>query len=692
MSDLVRDIEGVLIDICGRILDSKRRNTAMEDFQYKLCLRLADGRFMNKDFDELIDRIMKCLPEYEETVLRGAYIEHDFERNLGEIFDVYIAHVASSNSQYVDQMDNRDYALFEDAMNSLTHEVFFGPTRQRASRAYAGRDTGYRDDRRPSYDDRAPRGRGRYDDRDPVGRRGYDDRRPTYDDRAPAGRGRSPYNEQRQQRRGSVTGDMDPYSAMSQLQAPERDVPVADPVDTPQYRQAGQVHRRDPRAQPDIYDEREPQVLTRRIAPGPESIMGNDLVQVDPRFIPPVNQGYDYTKERPFEDFWEDDRHWQAVSITEWTLNGPGHESIPFIYDLNTEVAYYVRDRSGRVTMETKPMTEDTRYLNQSMYYDPAKQEDPYRRHAPSLAQILDTSEEHADFDTVKQTGPRTIGDVLSIDLDTYGDSASQISYNLMTSAIEARKNMEPGQSHATITELVLLKPLELMNAEQANLLKGLMDEKTLTGLATALENIRGKIPNAAWEFVTNRISAEIQDTVTRLFSIPSKGFKFPDNWDAMIKYVAGRQHEVGAPGSNWDIDTQVFARSMNTLVAPLVVYLDHTDEDGNVSSAMSEFVTPINANRVVPYFDHVALITVPQSLDEINLGSQIETSGHAIISATSDSSSAQVLHNLVHEVLGKYKKLPISHLLISTGCGRMIRIRRYAMSGPVMVLTMFRP
>ena len=337
-------------------------------------------------------------------------------------------------------------------------------------------------------------------------------------------------------------------------------------------------------------------------------------------------------------------------------------------------------------------MTEDTRYLNQSMYYDPAKQEDPYRRHAPSLTQIMDTSEDDSDYADIPPNKPCSIGDALSIDIDTYQGCVSQVSNNLMTSAIEARKNVDPDHPHATITELVLLKPVEVMNSQQADLMKGLLEEKTLTGLASALEKIRGKIPNAAWEFITNRISTEIQDTITHLFSIPIKGFKFPDNWDAILGYVSGRQHEVGAPGSNWDVDTQIFARSMNTLVAPLVVYLDSVEEDGSISNAMSEFVTPTNVSRIVPYFDHIALITVPQTLDDINLGIQIEANGHAIISATSDSSSAQVLHNLVHEVLGKYKKLPISHLLVSTGCGRMIRIRRYAMSGPVMVLTMYHP
>lgn len=69
--------------------------------------------------------------------------------------------------------------------------------------------------------------------------------------------------------------------------------------------------------------------------------------------------GPDMTKERPYDDFWQDGEHWQLAHKSNWQWSFSPKQQTRRTYDPDNEVCFLVKDKSGHVREEFLPVVDD---------------------------------------------------------------------------------------------------------------------------------------------------------------------------------------------------------------------------------------------------------------------------------------------------------------------------------------------
>lgn len=655
LADTLEDV------VSDRLYDNPDRS-ALDQFELRFMEQIADNRYNNETLWQIVDAMEERLEIWEDEILRKDF-DRDARRNVNDFLDCLIADTLIKQKMLND-LDDRDYNFVQDVVDSPLYELMFETSRRRGR----SRSSGYRDDRRES-------GRGRSS--------GYRDERRESSSRPSRGRFESrPTRDNSHEVKRSVSSN-NAFSHAARIRErleqeavedqPRNDRPVRD-------RSRQDDHEEAPRRI------REPQVDRMQ-----DDFEETSVAQV-PRtgkrvFTPPPisKQGYDHTTEYPYEEFWEDNCMWQATIKTDWKLTGTGIDSYVQLYNMYKWVSYHVMDEFGNVTQRFKPMDESNRYINQSLLKDPDTFKSNFNRKPPKISDIMNTRDTVEDAEPVlEESGGYELEDMIDLSQDDLDNAGTLIpSDNLSTSAIEARTRLGETGRDSSLSVFMLMDPIETVTSQEASLIKDLYSANTLMALSKSLEGLRGKIPNASFNRINQKISNYLLDVLRNTFGVTIKQMDFSKDWALVIKGLVKRQ------GQDW---VDKFARRANVLIPVILSFVDVEDADGNISETFDQIVTPQNRNRIVPYVDFYALVSINCTLDQLSIGKQIEEDSPLVLRAGDDIYSSSALSTVLQALDDIRSSVSINRLLLSTKCGALVNVTRHELGGSNIVLSMFYP
>lgn len=645
-------------------INNNRDRTALDHFELQLMDQIAENRYNNDTFWKIVDAIEERVEEWEDVLLRDNF-ERGAVRNVDDFIDCLMADTLIK-SRALDQLNDNDYYFIEDTANSDVYKLLF----ESRGRSRGRRDSGYRDDRggrgamrdTPRRDSRDMRDAPRRDSRDMRGSRpGVSGLREPVRDMA------------HKAKRAASSNNAFVHAARIR----EQDVYVTEEIDDAPRR----TRSRDD----------EPQ---RGRVPGEERVAAEAPVRsrtsgkarvLNPP--PAANQGYDHTSEAPYEEFWEDDCLWQASVKSDWEVTGEGADSYLRLYNIYKYVSYYVMDEFGNVTQRFKEVTNENRYLNQSLLKDPDSYKSNFGRKPPKLSQLMRGNVDTAEVNSVPEVDTGVgyeLEDMIDLNQSDLDEAYTMIpSENLSTSAIEARMRLSKEDRSSSLNIFMLMDPIEAVSVSEASMIKDLYSVNTLMSLSKNLEGLRGKISNANFNRINSKISDYLIDMLKNTFGVPLKKLEFASDWPTVIKGLVKRY------GQEW-VDT--FARRANSLIPTILSIVDVADEDGNIDPVFENIVTEHNKDRIVPYVDFYAMVSINCTLDQLSIGRQIELESPLILRAMDDIYSTSALISVLSAVDEIREAVTVSRILLSTTCGALVEVTRHELLNSNIVLSMFTP
>lgn len=672
-------IADVMVDAINGRRRSNKDRTALDSFELAFFDALSANRYNNDNFDMVVGSLAKNIEIFEDEVIRGP-IDRDPIEAIGRYLDLVMVKTIMDEKNLLDSFNDSDYEYVRKIYDSEAYEIMIGGGRRRSGYSsdrddrYStrGRNTGYHSDRGGRNDYYDDRGSSR---NSPYGRRDRDiperdsahitKRAVKTNDgwsqiaRASANARQEPQRDDYSDvRRGRDRQDTyDEYRAPRGKQGPQDDyVPAYEPVE-PRVEQRYQ----------------EPQ-------PKPRVIPGNKIVF--DRIPAPEEQGYDHTSENPYEEFWEDDRLWQASVKSKWRLTGTGIDAFPVLYNIYKYVSYHVMDKYGNITQEFKEVNDDNRYINQTLLKDPDSYAKAFSRKAIRIDDLNDTRELEVDDEIVDNQGDVELEDMLDLDQDDFENIGHLVnSDNLSTSVIEGRSNIEDGKN-SSLNMFMLINPIEGVSRAEADLIKGLYDQNTLLGLSKELLAIEGKISKYNWQRINNSLSTKIVDIMYNVFGVDIKSMNFAKNWPDVLKHLTTQKEKYSR---EW-VDN--FSRKMNSLIPKFIGIMDPLDSNGEIAPYFEHVINKDNLATVVPFVDFYAVVSLRCTLDQLAIGRQLELSSPLVIRTGSDVYSSGILHSLLSEL--KNSRTSTATLVLSTKCGALIEVRQHELNSSNLVLSLF--
>lgn len=707
MSDLERIIDDALEDCVEDRLRENRDISAIDHMELVLMRGLSKNRFDNEDFYKVSDVIRGHIEPIED-ILR--HLGRGLHEKIHVVLDVLVGDQVRKNGD-LDKLSDEDYYWVEDQLNSEIHELLYG--RQRGARRGRGghRDDrdydrgrgrgGYRDTRRGDmYADRSdPRGdpRDRYDVS--GGRSRPAPRDGGYDFR---GRGRA----QPQDTRRSVRSN-DGFSQIARMQQQHDEVARSDRTrdDRHEYDDRYEDHGEDVSYEPVDRNERgrghsavvdtEQEELNqvrnsfRQAANGETPTVargGRGQVLTPP---PPEQQGIDHTTDYPYEVFWEDDRLWQASVKSDMKLTGVGIDAMPQLYNIYKYVSYHVMDQYGNVTQEFKDVTDDNRYINQTLVKDPDNFNRAFARKIPKIDTMVnkgEDSEARVAHETSTTSEGMELGDIIDLNQNDLANVNTIVgSDNLSTSAIEARTRLsEIAGKKSSLSMFILMDPIEATNISEANLVRELYSQSTLMALSKSLLDLEGKISKYTFDKINKRLGESVIDEMVNAFGIDITSMNFAKHWPTVMKTLSGESKRYPA---EW-LDN--FSRTMNRMIPTFLGVVDVVESNGEISPFFEHIVTQENKDRVIPLVDFCAIISLDCTLDELSIGRQLELSSPITIRAGDDLYSCNTIHAVMNE-LRDFNDQTRPKLILSTRCGAMVEVRQHELQSSNLVLSLFK-
>lgn len=691
---IIRYVEDVLYDCVSDRLRRNKDHSALDHYEFTFMSSIAANRYHNENFKIIADGIVDRLDMLED------YNNMDFEQNpskfVNEFLDLMMAdHLTKESESIVSSFSSRDYDFIQSILDSELYDLVFGGSRysrrserdDRYGRDYRGRrdrgrDSGYRDDRDDRY------GRDRYDDR-------YDDR---YRDRRGGfgGGGRADYGYDRPVRDNAhrtkrSASESNGYLVMARNERHQQDDSRDDrsrpsrdtgygrerPQESPQSRQEGHVQSDFDRWNNNVDEETRSRPINN----------GKVVLTPPPREL----QGYDFTSEAPYESFWEDDRHWEASTITKRQLTGYGCDRFPSLYNIFQHVSYHVMDKFGNVTQEFKPVTNDNRYINQSLLRDQDNYTEAFGRKPKKVSEILDTADTaDVEVDQLESVQPqeREFEDVIDISQDDLDRITHVIpSDGLASSAIEARSKLDAiPDKHSMINTFMLMDPVESASETEAKTIRNLYNQSSLITLSKALLDMRPHTSKANWKRINDKLTKRVLSVINDVYGLDVKAMNFAEHWPSIVEHVSKNHKRYSR---EWVAD---FVRGMNSLIPTLLNLVDVCDEDGKINEVFTHIVTEHNRNRVVAFVDFYVMISLDCTLDQLSIGRQLEAGEPVVLRMGDDLYGAESFHSVLAEIEQCREQLLVSQLLVSTRCGALISVRLHELTGPNLLLSLFDP
>lgn len=666
-------IADVLVDVIIGRRRSNRDRTALDSFELAFLDALSVNRYNNDNFDMVVNSLAQNIEVFEDEVIRSS-IDRDPIDAVERYLDLVMVKTIMDEKGLLDSLNDNDYEYVRKIYDSEAYEIMIGGGRRRggyggrhndrgfSDRGFSsrGRSGGYSDDR---YDNR---GRGRNSG---YASRGRDI--PERDNTHITKRAVRANDGWSQIARASMDAQQEVHQESQQSDYRD-DHHTYDRNYRDDYERAPRTPR-EPQAAP--YPEHHgPEYRTTRHVPTQNIVF---------KHIPPrEQQGYDHTSENPYEEFWEDDRLWQASVKSKWRLTGTGIDAYPVLYNIYKYVSYHVMDMYGNVTQEFKDVDDDNRYINQTLLKDPDSYAKAFSRKAPRMDDLKDTREldmEHEEHDTSQDVDLDDMLDICQSDLENISHIVN--SDNLSTSVIEGRSSIEDGKN-SSLNMFMLINPIEGVNRTEADLIRGLYNQNTLLGLSKELLAIEDRISRYNWQRINKDLSTKLVDIMCNVFGIDIKAMNFAKNWPDLLKHLSNQPSKYSR---EW-IDN--FSRKMNGLIPKLIGVMDPLDANGEIAPYFEHVINKDNVNTVVPFVDFYAVVSLRCTLDQMAIGRQLELNSPLVIRAGNDVYSSGILHSLLNEL--NNSKTNTATLLLSTRCGALVEVRPHELNSPNLVLSLF--
>lgn len=674
MSDkFINDVEDFLIQLCEDALRSNPPRDSFDMYQAELANALEQRNFSNKNFSAIIDTIdqldrndSRDFPPFEGP---------DFEANIEEIFDTFTAALIYRSRDAMDRLDDDDYDLVDKLMRTpLGRTLSDSPRGQ--GRSYGGRSVGRRDDRR-----REPE-RGRQAVRSGFGSMG-DSRR---DDRGRDDRGRDSRST-RSRTESSISRVRSASTrpnvgiaaiAQSRINAEDR----MEEARNKGVNHQPPVHSRTRSGEVDRHDTRVDET---------QSVESKQVIYeegvLNPKgYVVPDRQGIDYTKPNPHESFWMDDKHYEVSHKSTRIPSGGPKDRMLELHDIRKYIQYLVLHLDGTVTQELIPVTDENRYVNHSLFNDP-KVADSYYRKPVRLRRDRNATEEVED--TVESTviNPEAVNASCVVDevnLDYQSDSmlgnkspivvdgtdAQIFAARAIVEKYEDKSDYLGASKRSAFSTYISRRPLFLPDVEQAEIVRKWFHTSTLSTLADEMRRSQEKIEPGTFETIGSWIAESIIDNLNNACNTPLKSMTFPTDWENLVGHLKKTYGDEGA--------SQALAR-INPVITETLAYLDDTNlgifEDLDADKEL--------VDRIAMFITHTGIVATKYSLDDLGIGESLDDFKPLLVTQSDQS----VFVRFVRTVESANTELPLSRIIISTACGRKVRVRRWGNNTDTIVI-----
>lgn len=664
MSGFRRDVEDAIISICEDILRTRPHRDTWEELEYGVAENLAERSYGNRVMEQLVDLVVNMDADDAEVLPR--FEGKDFDANIEEIYDVFTAIIGRNNKEMYEHIDDSGYNRINKLIDTDLGDYII--------RELSGRGRG-----RGGRDDRGGRGRrdsGRYQEEDRGGRRNERSR----DDRD-RGRGRNDRDDRRDEPRREATRSRSRNSESSNIDRVRETTRFASSGVAAIAAQRRKLE--DEAAEAEALERAKQKELVARRQAAEEAT--KEPVELEKfKVTPPSVQGYDFTKPFPYEDFWMDDKHYQAAVKSKWKPTGTPLEQLPRCYNINTHVMYYVRDVEGNVTQEEIPVNDENRYINHTLYNDPARAEAISARKPVSLRFGKKPVEEGDTLDFLDEPKPAvkgSAGDVVSVSNLNYGSESMEGTsqpplIDSQTSQVFDCRSQLDGATKDDGTSTILrtyVARLPIMNStvESAQAVKTLYNCKTLPELADRMKSLEDVIDPGVYKLVGDRVAEAIVDHTNHSFNTEMKAMSFPLHWPDFTAYILRKRD------AKWAAE---FTHQLARVIPDVLSYSEDIAASGE--DIIAEDVK-VAEDKVVMLIEHVGILATKFTLDDVGIGSLVDTNNALRV----DVKDCETYGKFFNKIEVAYQEFPVSKVFISSNCGRLIQVRRWACVSNTFVL-----
>lgn len=592
-----------LFDVIADILIEYIEHTA--DSKRGLRADYADlmsaNSWRSRNFEAMVDQIAKNVEVLDRRYSRGGRLSEIevLEAAIPEYVDGHFAFCCVSDKRISDKLDDRVYDSMSNDADKWEREWgdSRGRSRQRDEpRTNSGSRYGNRQEA-PRHQDRSYRGGERYNVPDPR------DTRPPRDE-------------------PSVTSDInDPWSALANAGQP---APTTRPA----------------RAA------REPDVPVRTTSPKP--------------VVVERHQGIDFSKPRPYDEWWEGDKHYRVAYLSDWKLsNEDGEKVLPSLYDVNTHIRYLVKHNSGHVTEEILAVTNDSRYLQQELLYGGSDIQAAPRtgRRVTADGGVVNLSGE-----SELKTKPTPLADIMkSVDTDAFADICGKYTVvaDLREAAMAALLNLSntPDDTMVMLSPYLVKDPVILIGyaANTETLLDALIEPNDLHAVRNRMLEMREGVLPELWDKVNERLSKAVKESCRYQWQFGFKVFDFAEHFLQMLDRM--RDIEGDAVVKNFIQRSNSLIDKAGQRFTPeeAIQHLSQTPRDNGYPNA-------------VVFADFEYLFAIRKTADELGLGKQLDNKGTGV--AVNQLEPNLTLSTTIRNI---YRALPIQEYERTTQCIRLV-------------------
>lgn len=587
---MAKTLEDVIYD---RLIDLIQNGAKDNDLRDAYDEFMSDRNYNNNDMKALFDHTLKmveldwenCRNDREEDKLIESCCDDGVAQGIAVwvIGDKKLANAIDDDRVWRDlQTSARDWDKVEDDYDRATRNTRGG-----------GRDRGGRDDRR----DRGGRDNDRNSRNTGIG---YTQSRP------PTGRSD---REDRGSRRGGGRDD----SRMTGGFGGGRDKPresarnAEEPRDTRTSRNSSPLAR-GARTQETREVEHEPR-LHRHSEPAADVIEDN--------------AGPDFSKERPFDSFWDNGENWQLahVSDLEWTWTPK--QMFCRSYDPDQEVRFLVKGKDGKVREEFLPVSDDLSSAAHEIKALKRPNDERRTRDSGGGAIGAEISLPGSDLDTVdldKLTGQvdqARLTLITEMDLNSVEvDQGQVVASTVRDGLIKATSlRLQTGKSIAAAQNMIveILPSTGKGTAELESLSNLIGSDGGLDILQKRLAGLRGKVDESVLDHIDRHYTEEVNHSLKYAFGFAGKleVGSFIDDFADMLEVMTAHR--------NAGFTAQYLARTRN-LVPTLVVL---KEADGRKDVIASQDLLPEaeeDSAAYIAYRENVVVILKPSASLSVNV------------------------------------------------------------------------
>jgi len=585
---------------------------------------MSKGDFRNRDFESLVNLCFEAFPVIEDKYARDGDRLSDFlPKAIEDIVDGHFANSVLSNRELERDLDDRTYNEMQDAVDRYKDLV----------RGRGGRDRGY------GRDDRGGRGR----DRDDRGGTGYSrGGRGGRDDRNSRDIGREARNAGggwRNRGSGQRASVGDGWVATAREAAAAQEVEVRQDAATPTPPPAA-------------------------AAPAPAPVAPSR----------PALDGPDFTKARPYDDYWMKGEHWIVAHKSPWTLAWDDQNplaSVPKLYDIRTHVKYHVQSQDGKVREELIKMSQDARYLMHDQMAQPDRYQStqPRAGHSVSLSgQKIEQGEDKLN-DVPSKPKATYLHDVLNgIPLPQFNvdpQTGAPLAETLQGLVFNTRVKMFGNEDAQRLNVGFRTTALVASGWKQEELINQVGQSHNLAAAATKMNELKAEFDPVIWDTLNKRFSELTLRAVRFQFQHASvKALSFASDWQKLIDHLHTQKGEGFASD---------FAQRTSYIVAMACTLADRGDLPGFMDREGVEI-------PAVVFLDQIAMIAIEGSMDDLGFGNAIQKQETGVsITANADQELNAAVRHVYNKLDGNATSSGACRVYFNTSDGQLLELVPFA-------------